>query len=240
MDDALLSGVGIVTTESRSIFLATPCYGGLAHAIYMQSLLALRPACIARGIGLQVELGGGEALIGRARAALLAKFLAGSATHLLFADADIGFTPLAVLRLLDSGHDVVGGAYPKKAQTDAAALVYEFEPLAGHEPAANGRRKVASVGTGFMLISRAAARRISDGYPALRAKLVDMHELGIAEAAMVFDSFTDPDTDHYLADHQAFCHRWRALGGEVWVDLQCGLSHIGASVHTGAAIPAGA
>jgi hypothetical protein len=227
MVDASRSEGRRVTSEDRSIFLASPCYAGLAHALYMRSLLALRPACAARRIGLHVELGGGEALIGRARAAMLAKFLAGQATHLLFVDADIGFSPQAVFRLLDAGLDVIGGAYPTKAQDPARPLAYEFEPLPGQESAASGRRQVASVGAGFLLVSRTAARRIADGYPTLRASLGDMHELGVAEAAMVFESFTDPATGRYLADHQAFCHRWRALGGEVWIDLAAGLSHVG-------------
>src|SRR5436190_1267786 len=78
-----------------------------------------------------------------------------------------------------------------------------------------------------------AARRAQRWRSADRARLGDMHELGVAEAAMVFDSFTDPATGHYLSDHQAFCHRWRALGGDVWLDPQPTLSHVGAVVYTG-------
>lgn len=215
----------------NSIFLATPCYAGLAHALYMRSLLALRPACAARRIGLHVELGGGEALIGRARAAMLAKFLIGEATHLLFVDADIGFPPEAVFRLLDAGRDVIGGAYPKKAQAEGGPIAYEFEPLPDVHPKPDGQVQVADAGTGFLMISRKAARRIANAYPRLKARLGDMHELGVAEAVMVFDSFVDPATGRYLSDHQAFCHRWRALGGDVWLDLAPGLSHVGALVH---------
>jgi hypothetical protein len=230
------SSEGFAVTPS--IFLATPCYGGLAHALYMRSLLALRPACAERRVGLQVELGGGEALIGRARAAMMAKFLAGSASHLLFVDADIGFSPEAVFRLLDARRDVVGGAYPKKAQPPSGATAFEYEPLAVAAPGAGGFAAAASVGAGFLMISRPAARRMADAHPQLKARLGDMHALGVAEAVMVFDSFTDPQTGRYLADHQAFSHRWRALGGEVWVDLQSGLRHIGVVVHAADASPA--
>ncbi len=219
---------------SPSLLLATPCYAGLAHALFMKSLLALRPACAERRVGLSVELGGGEALIGRARAAMLAKFLAGQATHLLFVDADIGFAPEAVFRLLDSGRDVIGAAYPKKAQIPGAPLAYEFEPLAGARADPAGLLQVTSAGTGFLMISRPAARRMADANPALRARLGDMHELGVAEAVMVFDSFTDPATGRYLSDHQAFCNRWRALGGEVWLAPSSGLRHVGALVHADA------
>ena len=67
--------------RTPSLCLATPCYAGLAHALYARSLLALGPACAARGVSLEIDLGGGEALIGRARAAMMANFVAGEATH---------------------------------------------------------------------------------------------------------------------------------------------------------------
>ena len=236
MKDAADPEGGIVTQETPSIFLATPCYGGQAHAIYMQSLLALRPACADRGVGLAIELGGGEALIGRGRAAMMAKFLASPAGRLLFIDADIGFPAEAVFRLLRSPFDVVAGAYPAKVQDPGRPLRYEFEPLDADLPqSAEGFRQVASAGTGFMMISRRAAQRMTDGYPALHARLGDTHQVGVAAAAMVFDSMTDPATGRYLADHQAFCHRWRALGGEVWLDPESRLEHVGGVVHAGGA-----
>jgi hypothetical protein len=83
-----------------SLYLATPCFGGVAQARYMRSLLALRIACAARNIPLQLDLGGGEALVSRARAGMLARFLAADATHLLFADSEAAFEPDDVFALL--------------------------------------------------------------------------------------------------------------------------------------------
>jgi hypothetical protein len=233
MVDARDTQGAAVAAESPSIYLATPCYGGQAHAIYMSSLLALRPACAAHGVGLQIDMTGGEALIGRARAAFLAKFLDSPATHLLFIDADIGFEPPAVFRLLQAGRDVVGGLYPRKSQDRAnGGLVCEVEPLPEPAPPSSGGfRPVASIGAGFLMISRPAASRMVEGYPDLAARLGDMHALGVAQAAMVFDSMIDPQTGRYLPDHQAFCHRWRALGGDVWADEEGGLRHVGEVTH---------
>jgi hypothetical protein len=116
--------------------------------------------------------------MGRARAAMMARFLAGDATHLLFIDSDAGFEPSTVLQLLDAGHDVA---------EDAGAL----------------------------LISRSAAQRMKGAHPQLHARLDDMHAIGIPAAAMVFDPIVERSTGRYLTDRQAFCHRWRVLGGEV-------------------------
>jgi hypothetical protein len=95
-----------VPAEKPSIYLATICYGGQAHAEYMAALLAFRPACAARGVDLQIDLAGGEALVGRGRATLMAKFLATDATHLLFAESDRAFDANEVFRLLDANQDV--------------------------------------------------------------------------------------------------------------------------------------
>jgi hypothetical protein len=210
--------------------------------IYAQSLLALRPACAARGVGLALDLGGGEALIGRGRAGMLARFLASPATHLLFVDADIGFAPEAVFRLLASGRDVIGGVYPRKGLDLAAlqdavaagdpvpisrAVRPEFEPLTAAEaPADDGLIAAASVGTGFLMVSRQAALRMTEGYPQLRARMGDVAGSKVAEAVMVFDSFIEPETGRYLTDFEAFCRRWRDLGGEVWADPGCQISHL--------------
>ena len=231
-----------MSTEAPIIFLATPCYGGQAHMLYTQSLLALRPACALRGVGLALDLGGGEALIGRARAGMLARFLASPATHLLFVDADTGFAPEAVFRLLASGRDVVGGGYPRKGLDLTAlreaiaagdpdpvrrAVRPEFEPLAASDaPAHDGLIAAASVGTGFLMVSRQAARRMTEGYPQLRARLGDVSGANVSEAVMVFDSFVEPETGRYLTDFEAFCRRWRDLGGEVWADPGCQVSHL--------------
>jgi hypothetical protein len=51
-----------------SLYLASPCYGGVAQARFMRALLALRAACTRREIPLQLDLGGGEALTSRGRA----------------------------------------------------------------------------------------------------------------------------------------------------------------------------
>jgi len=71
-----------------SLYLASPCYGGVAQARFMRSLLALRAACAARNIPLQLDLGGGEALTSRGRAGMMAAFLATEASHLVFADSE--------------------------------------------------------------------------------------------------------------------------------------------------------
>jgi hypothetical protein len=237
----------------HSIFLATPCYGGLATIAYMTSVLALQRACMERRIGLQVELGGGDALIPRARGVMAARFLNQTThTHLFFVDADIGFKPEQVFRLLDARRDIVGGVYPakrihwdkaKKAMADgikdvlAASLGYvvRFLPSAKGSVTVDddGFGAVAYVGTGFMMISRGAVQQITDAHPELLAKHGDMNGATASEAVMVFEPMIEKETGQYLSEDYAFCRRWRDLGGEIFADFDSRLTHVGHASYEG-------
>ncbi|PZQ62247.1 MAG: hypothetical protein DI570_11515 [Phenylobacterium zucineum] len=239
------------------IYLAVPCYGGQLTLHFVQSLLTLKDACRERGVGLHVEMMGGEALITRGRSRLAAQFLAHpEATHLLFIDADIAFPPKTVFRLLDSGKDVIAAVCPlkkidwgkvrkavEKGVTDlqAASIGYvvRFLPNPQNSVEVNdGFAQVAYGGTGFLMIARDAMQRLFDAHPELRAKMRDMADNAAAETVMVFDTMIEPETGQYLSEDYAFCRRWRDLGGEIWADFEARLTHVGHAAYTGSLMQA--
>jgi hypothetical protein len=239
------------------IYLAVPCYGGQLNLYFVSSLLRLQEACRERGIGLHVEMMGGEALITRGRSRLAAQFLAHpDATHILYIDADIGFPPETVFRLLDSGKDVVAAVCPLKSidwtkvraaavagvedlQAAAIGYVVRFLPTPDKSVEVDdGFAQVAYGGTGFLMIRREAMQRLFDGYPQLRAKMGDMHDTLAPEAVMVFDTMVEPETGQYLSEDYAFCRRWRDLGGEIWADVTARLTHVGHAAYTGSLMQA--
>ena len=243
----------ITPNATTSIFLVTPCYGGLTTIAYMSSVLALQRACIERRTGLQVELGGGDALISRARGVMAGKFLEHTThSHLLFIDADIGFKPESVFRLLDADRDVVGGVYPAKrvhwdkakrafesGTSDVPAASYNYvvryipHPENRVEVDEQGFGPVAYIGTGFMLIRRQALQRVADAHPELRAKHGDMNGAAVPEAPMVFETMIEAETGEYLSEDYAFCRRWRDLGGEIFADFETRLMHVGHAAYEG-------
>lgn len=240
------------TALRPSIFLATPAYGGQASVQFFKALLDLQPACEARGVGLKIEMTGGDALITRARSRMATQFLEDTDhTHLMFVDSDIGFRPEQVFRLLDADRDLVGGVYPlKKVNWDrvrpaaqagikdlqAASLGYVVRFLASEtqtvELDEDGFGPVEAVGTGFMLIRRRVLERIRDAHPELRCTLGDDSRTA-RQATLFFDTMIDPDTREHLSEDYAFCRRWRDLGGAVFADFRSRLSHIGHAVYTG-------
>jgi glycosyltransferase involved in cell wall biosynthesis len=238
---------------SPHLVIGTPCYGGSVTHRYMMSMLNLQAACIEAGIKLSFRILSGDALITRARNIIVEEFLAeADATHLLFIDADIGFTPDQVFRLLKADHDVVGAVYPIKriscerikfhlettpGATLAGSLNYVVDFLdSGEVPLRDGFVRVRYLGNGFMMIRRGVFAKLAEHYPEMRYR--DLHtiqnfstETTIRHA--FFDCIIDSETGVYLSEDYTFCKRWVDCGGEIWADLDSKLIHVGPTEFAG-------
>src|SRR5579871_2190976 len=240
-------------TDQIQLVIATPCFGGQVASIYASSIFALQCALRTKtNVGLKVHLRDGDALITRARANLVTLFLDDpGATHLLFIDADIGFTPDQVFRLIESGADVVAGVYPiKKVNWDkarramdrgqpnlaAASLDYVLEiDDPDHVMVVNGFTRIRYAGTGFLMIRRHVLETMCRHYASLQFLREHSHDAlaGSPNRFALFECMIDPATGTYLSEDFAFCKRWTDLGGEIWADLQSRLDHVGPSVFRG-------
>jgi hypothetical protein len=232
--------------------IATPCFGGQISVVYAASIFKLHKVLRARGeIELKILFKDGDALITRARASLAAQFLDDpDATHLLFIDADIGFEPAQVLRLIECGADMCAAIYPiKRIDWDkvrtviaaarpnpaAAALNYVFEVADPNAVVTRaGFAKVRYAGTGFLMIRREALERMCAHYPHLRYRRD--HSVEAATPSdnrfALFDCMID-ESGTYLSEDLSFCRRWSDMGGEIWADLNSALCHVGPLVFRG-------
>ena len=242
-------------TEPVHLVVATPCFGGQVSSIYASSIFALQRALRSMSnVDLKVCLRDGDALITRARANLVTLFLDDpTATHLLFVDADIGFAPEQVFRLIESGADVVAGCYPiKRVNWDkakravaanrpnlpAASLDYVLELDNPDEvKVVNGFTRVRYAGTGFLMIRRQVLERMCAHPNYASLKFLREHSLdalaGSPNRFALFECMIDPATGNYLSEDFAFCKRWTDIGGEIWADLDSRLDHVGPSVFRG-------
>jgi hypothetical protein len=228
-----------------ALMVCTPCYGRMVAAGYMDSVPKLQIACQQAGVHFRLSLVGSDALITRARAEFVAAFLADPhGTHLLFIDADIAFEPEQVFRLMRFDADIVAAAYPVKQidwQRVAAAARDNRDPEAAgmhyvlaraeHSSSRGDFAKVRYAGNGFLLIRRSALQRLCEAHPELKYRRVHYAggdtTPGAAHRYALFDTMIDPETGEYLSEDFAFCRRWTDLGGEIWLDLQSKLTHLG-------------
>ena len=101
--------------ENARLFIATPCYGGQLSVSYFKSMLRTADCLREHGIKYQVATKANESLISRALNTLVAEFLGRTMyTHLLWIDADPGWEPDIIIKLLQFNQPVVGVACPMK------------------------------------------------------------------------------------------------------------------------------
>jgi hypothetical protein len=241
-------------THRIRLAIATPCFGGQVSSLYATSIFKLQRALRSTPeVELVIHMREGDALITRARADLVALFLDDpAATHLLFIDADIGFEPDQVMRLLASGGDMVGGAYPiKRVNWDKARKVIEEQRpntrsavldyvLEVEDPeriaVVGGFARVRYAGTGFLMIRRQALERMCRHYASLQFR----REHSIADSLAgspnrfaLFECMIEPASGIYLSEDFSFCKRWTDMGGEIWADLESRLNHVGPTTFYG-------
>jgi len=239
------------------VIFGTPCFGGLLHNGFFQSMIELSAMFTRLGIPYEVITIGNESLIQRARNGIVAKFLSDdAATHLMFIDADITFNWVSVVKLLISGKEFSGGCYPKKCfnwdkikhqigknsgmkddELMAKSLDYVFNPIYHKQGenqviirVENGMAQVKDIGTGFMMIAKSVIRKMIVRYPETKYR---NNVAGYGNAVMndcfytLFDCCIDPVSKVYLSEDYLFCKRWIDMGGELWLDLNTNLNHTG-------------
>jgi|TARA_R100000426_G_scaffold53402_2_gene38610 hypothetical protein len=243
------------------IFLGMPMYGGMLTEATLHGLLELQQWTQAFGVGLRIQTMGNESLITRARNTIVSMMMDQTdfvASHLLFIDADIGFTWKNVQRLLCADKDVACGIYPRKhiylekikkileenpnATSDdieARALGYNLNfddptKLKGE----NGFFKVNEAATGMMLVKRNVFRTMFKKFPDRKYESDQIVNGGGYRSDNCYDLFAvgpyqTLDQKRYLSEDYYFSRLWQECGGDIWADLSMPLTHFGNRAYKG-------
>lgn len=230
--------------------VGTPCTQGGVTQQYLTSVLALQRRFDELGWGLDVQTRA-DGLVTRTRNLFASDMVRSDGfTHLLMADADIGFEPSVVERLVRSGHDVVGACVPfrearwaqvreavdvvvdllpEELESMAHRYAVSFEPPApgGVVRAEDGFLQARFIGGALLLAGREVFVRLSQSGAVDRYQSAGPRSLGPTDGWTFFDPLVDPLTHSYLSEDYAFCHRWRATGGVVWADVLSRVTHNG-------------
>lgn len=218
-----------------SVQFATPCGNSTYDREYVRSFH--NTACVLIELGATVDWAEfpGCADLSLARAKIFGNFLRSQHTHLFLVDSDMGWSYHDVVRLLLTKKDFVGAAGRKKTakMEFAANLEGEEGKFTSIVQDDMGLVKYREVGAAFVLISRDCAQRIWDAHPELEFD----SDGGVLERA-VFDPLIigEAPKRRRLSEDFAFCHRWRAIGGEIWLMPDIVLQHAGRAVWEGALI----
>ena len=231
-------------------------YGGMLSEATLHGLLELQSWTMANNIGMRIQTMGNESLITRARNTIVSMMMDQQdfvATHLLFIDADIGFTPQNIERLLCADKDVACGIYPRKhiylnkvkkileenpnadeGEIEAKALGYNVnfdnpDSLKGE----NGFFKVNEAATGMMLVKREVFRTMFKKFPERKYESDQIVNGGSYKSDNCYDLFAvgpykTKDQIRYLSEDYYFSRLWtEECGGEIWADLSMPLTHFG-------------
>jgi hypothetical protein len=220
------------------ILVGTGCQGSAVSDIYLRTMLALQLTCT-NGSALfgVLTVGTMEGRRYGARNIITAQFLDNEAfSHLLLVDANIGFQPELVVRMLGFDRDVICGAYPSshidwdkararaaEGDIDLSTAALRYDVRYGNPErieATLGFAQVESAPLGMVLIKRSALIKLRDAYPDRQILVPEGAEIPKTDNLyLLFERSVDPMTRQILDEDQTFCQRWRDLGGEIWVDL---------------------
>jgi hypothetical protein len=235
---------------AASILMGTPALGGLVSTTYAEALFGLRGALDEHGIRCSY-LTTASSDLEMSRNFLASRAMAQGYTHLFFVDADMGFRPSAVLRMLAAEKPVIGAIAVKK-KLDLLAMLDDARKADTQDPA--WKRKIISrrmdfngdqldtvsvqdgiarfnaIGMAVTLIETTVLRRMVEQVPL--KPLVTFFEAKDFPIYGFFNRTADP-AGNLMAEDFSFCARWRACGGHIWVLLDEPILHVGTYVYGG-------
>lgn len=220
-----------VDPSKKKYLFATPFYDVKGFSPYILSMFQTVYA-LARHTKVDFEFNelSGDSYVWRARNLLAERFLHSDATHLIFLDSDQGWSLEAIMRLIKADGDVVGGAYPSKNNWEHYSVCVYTDENGIPETNAEGLIRAQKVPTGFMKIKREVFERLKKAYPE------NWYWEGGDTSSLrkMYDYFGHLTLDHVkLGEDISFCKRFEMIGGELWVEPRCDISHTGSKTWTG-------
>ena len=200
------------------ILIGTPVYDEQVTVPYFTSVLKTVAAFRHKrpGVTFDTHLPR-EISIARARNTLASLVLADERySHLLFIDADMGFSPALIAKMIDVCEPVAGVAYPRRVRNAAGGLDYYPNSVLPERRGEFARAELA--GTGIMLIQRGVFERMRAAYPDLEGSDGGFHP---------FAETIRSSEGGFVGEDVAFCRRWTNIGGEIWVNTAETIIHVG-------------
>ncbi len=113
-------------------------------------------------------------------------------------------------------------------------LHYNFNYLQNQNRIENNLMEIYTLATGFMMIQRSCIEKMAAAHPQckytddcgfLQGEEENKYAYSLFDCAII--------NDHYYSEDWLFCHRWRLIGGQIFVDITIDLWHTGQEDYQG-------
>lgn len=212
------------------VMIASPSYSGEFPAIYVSALLGTMSLLSDHGAEVGWGLANECPLLSLARARIVTAFLASQASHLLMIDADQGWRPPDVLRLLGHGLPMVCGLSPSRREGTPNFMFKPFiDPVSGTALVdRRGLVRLEEVGLAFVLCQRVVFETMVTRFPERLFRVT-------AEDPPGWDLFPMGRNAQggFVGEDISFCRLWTGIGGEIWLDPEVQLEHRGSKIYRG-------
>lgn len=184
---------------------------------------------LANGIEYAWTFVGGDPYVHKARNRLASEFLHfhPGATHLFFIDDDLGWSPPAVLRMLQRDEEIICGVYPKKNDSLEFPVLMNVENDCLTQRGGLYEAKLAP--TGFMCLRRAVIERCSKEsgeYPEPDTKHGEIQCWDLFRTGFVAHE-PGGTQGRWWGEDFFFSAMVRHLGMRIWIDPDIEFTHRG-------------
>jgi hypothetical protein len=246
----------IPQSKTPQVLVATPMYGGMCNGQYTLGMIQMVAVFTQHRVPFQYSYMMNESLITRARNSLANDFLATDCTHMMFIDADIGFNPADIIKMINANKDIICGIYPKKEidwvqvtkavqagvppqelnKHTGAFVVNLVDDAASAEGAIDAPIQIANGGTGFMLIQRKVFEGLIGKVPTYNNDMflaVDTERKVKVINEFFATSIDGKSGNRLLSEDYHFCKIAREQGFTVWAAPWAQLQHCGSYIFSG-------
>lgn len=245
-----------MSKKSKSIFIATPMYGGMCHGSYAKSLFNTMKYLLDNGYEVQYRDMYNNSLVTEARDLFTQMFLNSGCEYLFFIDADQSFKPEDVMQMIKENKDIIGGVVPKKSinwdyvkeaveHNVPAELLKKFTGnfnlaiIPGHGQPEDFSKsfEVLYIGTGMMLIHRSVFEKLKPYVN--KYKYTGSEILGVNYGDTVHEFWKTGvmENDNWAGEDVNFCNMWRKIGGKVYAAPYTRTTHVGSYEFSGTLNP---
>lgn len=199
------------------VVFGTPCFDKSVSLDYHHSLVETIFLLTRANVSWNTHVVSGKCFIDLARNEIVAAFLKGKATDLLFIDSDVGWDPAVIGRVLASPESIVAGLVPKRSADSEA----EFHQNALTGVIRNGLFESKEAPTAFMRIKRSVFARLDEAYGY------------VGYENWPHTPYFQTGGQSFLGEDIFFCRQWCALGESIWIDPDITFAHRGSKLWKG-------